>query len=120
MKVFFRVFAVLVALLLVAGGIYGAVLYGTHTWVRNGCFTVNYVDLRGGYAPAPALYTTIGVIDDERNQNVWPGDVGKWHAGDSYCGPITYGVGQMGGIVFFGPRVNTSHEVPNSNVPTGT
>jgi hypothetical protein len=97
----------------VASGITAGVLYGTHTWVRNGCFTVNYVDLRGGYAPAPALYTSIGVIDDERNQNVWPGDVGKWHAGDSYCGPITYGVGQYGGIVFFGPRVDTKHEIPS-------
>jgi hypothetical protein len=95
----------------VASGITAGVLYGTHTWVRNGCFTVNYVDLRGGYAPA-GVYTTIGEIDDYANDNIYMGDIGKWKAGDSYCGPITYGVEQRGGIVFFGPTVNTTHAVP--------
>ena len=118
MKLFFRLMSVLFALVIVAGGIYAGVQYGTHTWTRNGCFTVNYVDLRAGYAPA-GVYTSIGVIDDYSNDNIGLGEIGKWKSGDSYCGPITYGVGQIGGIVFFGPRVNTSHAVPgNPFAPT--
>lgn len=113
-----KVVLTLFVLTLIAAGVTGGVLYGTHTWTRNGCFTVNYVDLRGGYAPA-GVYTTMGEIDNYNEIDIHLGDIGKWKAGDSYCGPIRYGVGQFDPVVFFGPTVNTSHEVPqNPFAPT--
>ena len=114
MKWFWRAMSVALALVIIGGGITYGVRWATTQWTKYGCFTVNYVDLRGGYAPSPALYTTIGVIDNYADENVYMGDIGKWHAGDRYCGPITYGNGQRNPIVFFGPRVDTSHEFPPS------
>lgn len=115
-----KVLLTLVILTVIGTGAIVATLYGTHTWQRYGCFTVNYVDLRGGYAPDPSLYTTMGRIDNEGDQTISMGEIGKWHAGDSYCGMITYGVGQFDPEVLFGPTVNTKHELPNTNVPVGT
>jgi len=112
-----RVWTWLLPVVLVVGmattGVVEGIMWGNITWTEYHCFTVNYVDMRGGYAPAPAVYTSIGTIDSYENGQVYMGDIGKWKVGDSYCGPIQYGNGQATPIVFFGPRVNTSHAVPN-------
>lgn len=72
-----------------------SVRWAATTWTARACFTVHYVDLRGGYAPTPAVYTDRGAIFGgiDRGEYDRGDEIGHLDAGDVWCGPLHYGNG---------------------------
>jgi len=95
-------------------GIAKGIEWARYSWTKQSCFTENYVDIRSGYAPTPALYTSIGVIYGgiDRGENARGDEIGRFLAGDHWCGPVHNSNGAVyPNWVYFSEGVVTHHAV---------
>lgn len=82
------VVAVVVAVIAITGIIFGSAK-ANDVWTSHGCFTVTYVDLRGGGAPDPMIYTTAGKFGGSNGVAT----LGEWVPGDYACTTVFHNSG---------------------------
>lgn len=119
MRMLRRLLVVLAVAVISAGAIVGTIEANQLT-VRHTCFVVNYVDVRGGYAPVPSLYTSIGTVYGgiDRGEASRATEVGEFLEGETWCGNLYSALGAYyGPWVYFADGRVVSYKQPNPVSP---